>query len=670
MRVSVMMVKLRPPRAVVLRAFLLAAALVVLVRMGEMLRMHHVYVTDNTGSEKQDDHRQHHVFPMTFPSVPTRTTTTTTTAITTTAAKVANTAGLQVRPLTRAEFEQGDLDQKPHKPSSSDLEGDRQVAVEDDAGSTICQKHWAQGLEKLFESQLKALRVYIAINLHQNEKVAAQMINQLHRLLLMMDPSKVFISIYESGSTDSTPMVLGIFHNLLSMMQVKHRIVGSKEDVRTGGTQRIEFLAGMRNNALQPLLAEGAQKYDKVLFVNDVFFCAEDSALLLLHNAHIASGFDIFEVDWKSGQVKYYDFWVGRDINGDRIPPYPPWITSSPNKERLEQGLPFRVYCTWNGMVSLDAKLFQKDGLLFRFRNWRGECSSSEMTHFCDDIWAKYGPETRIVIEPRVIVTYDIDRLQDIALAREKKTPKGGHIDLGIHPNPFQKDYMPGLAQLDNFAESLSTIPSDYDVPEYTECCPMPDGTESANEWDLCYKEPTVTGLLHTDPCPQGSCETNTSCPDTWPAVGDEPVFIALTFHEDEPVPNSFSYQIELLAQTLKSRLRVSVVAHGKREHPPWRAHVLGILWSLGVPPLKHQWAAPGEDFGLMQWRAMERHCGKQFVFVVNPHREFCASSILAALSDSQRQPCKPAYFLMPALQSLPLIRCYWEFCRYGSDHT
>ncbi len=36
----------------------------------------------------------------------------------------------------------------------------------------------------------------------------------------------------------------------------------------------------------------------QVLFVNDVYFCAEDAWLLLLHDAHMASGMDIYAIAW------------------------------------------------------------------------------------------------------------------------------------------------------------------------------------------------------------------------------------------------------------------------------------------------------------------------------------------------------------------------------------
>jgi alpha-1,3-mannosyltransferase len=78
---------------------------------------------------------------------------------------------------------------------------------------------------------------------------------------------------------------------------------------------RIDFLAQVRNAALEPLWLEtgseevaglapwynsrsrGLQSQvlwpaDKVIFLNDVYFCARDAVRLLLHDADMACGMD------------------------------------------------------------------------------------------------------------------------------------------------------------------------------------------------------------------------------------------------------------------------------------------------------------------------------------------------------------------------------------------
>lgn len=80
---------------------------------------------------------------------------------------------------------------------------------------------------------------------------------------------------------------------------------------RAENQDRIDFLAQVRNAALEPLWIETAEpdeqnmwsvgqpsrskrmwEADKVIFANDVYFCARDAIRLLLHNADMSCGLD------------------------------------------------------------------------------------------------------------------------------------------------------------------------------------------------------------------------------------------------------------------------------------------------------------------------------------------------------------------------------------------
>eukprot|EP00898_Chlorokybus_atmophyticus_P001391 jgi/Chlat1/2252/Chrsp17S02566 len=542
----------------------------------------------------------------------------------------------------------------------TDVPEDQQMrlSVDNDVAKEVCDRHWARGLHELVADRLAGLKVFVAMNLHDNAQVAAHMTNQLHRLLLMLKPENCFVSVYESGSHDTTPGLMIILHNLLSYMNVPHRIIGSSGDVR-GSKERIDFLASVRNKAIEPLIEPGSIKYDKVLFLNDVYNCAEDMLELLLHDAHMVSGWDIGNIDWGKRKLRYYDYWVGRDIDGSQMTMWYPWVESQPNRGRLDAGLPIPVYCTWNGMVAINAALFQKDKLRFRFRKWRGECSSSEMTHFCDDIWAKHKDDTRIVADPRVLVTYGIKEFLEVDLARQKKTIwRQISFDIGIYPNPWKPDYKPGQPLLQSFLNSLNYTDVPVVAPELVVCCPMQDGHSYANEGATCHWEPTLTGLMHEDPCPQGRCMPRGLCPDVAnPGGGNTPVFIAMTLHEDKDVPVSLGWQIFKLAEKLGHRLHVSLIAHGENKWPIWRSQIASILWSLRIPS-HHEHAPLDEDYGLMQWTELRTLCGKVYVFLVDPHTPFCAAHVLASLWDTT--PCLPAVFTHKG-QDTGIKRCHFQ---------
>jgi hypothetical protein len=55
---------------------------------------------------------------------------------------------------------------------------------------------------------------------YNHVQVIPHMITELHRILSWLDPSKTYVSVYESGSKDSTPSQLSVLHSLLIAMDV------------------------------------------------------------------------------------------------------------------------------------------------------------------------------------------------------------------------------------------------------------------------------------------------------------------------------------------------------------------------------------------------------------------------------------------------------------------
>ena len=106
--------------------------------------------------------------------------------------------------------------------------------------------------------------------------------------------------------TQKEPFVV----NTGACLSERHASAGGNM-TRAPHEERIEFLAKVRNAALEPLWIDrpktessnsswfGARSSqeklwpaDKVLFFNDVYFCARDVIRLLLHKADMACGMD------------------------------------------------------------------------------------------------------------------------------------------------------------------------------------------------------------------------------------------------------------------------------------------------------------------------------------------------------------------------------------------
>ncbi|KAJ2702311.1 hypothetical protein H4218_000956 [Coemansia sp. IMI 209128] len=255
-------------------------------------------------------------------------------------------------------------------------------------------------------AQMKSRPFQVQSNLHNNEKVLPNMAAQLLELADTLGHSRIFISIYENGSTDRTKEILHRFNETLNALGIAHKIVTDKTP-KPKHIHRIEYLAKLRNYAMEPLYSDGA-RFGRVAFLNDVYFCHADLLELLFqsqtHGAHLTCGEDY---DIWQGEIGFYDTWVARNIQGEQLDREVQILSSNDTTMSAEMwGRPFQVQCCWNGMAVIDAKVFRgDDGLRFR-RSAKDECSASECSLFCNDLWRK--GFSRVIMVPRVKLSYDI----------------------------------------------------------------------------------------------------------------------------------------------------------------------------------------------------------------------------------------------------------------------
>lgn len=144
----------------------------------------------------------------------------------------------------------------------------------------------------------------IAINLHDSEGVLPNLIVQVVRLAAMLGPGNLLISVYESGSRDGTALWLALLRLLLRELGVAHVIETSGASRPPGPQDRIEFLASMRQAAVDQavalcasLAADGrgdrppyCERGGKLVFANDVYFEASDVVRLLQYGGSGGDG--------------------------------------------------------------------------------------------------------------------------------------------------------------------------------------------------------------------------------------------------------------------------------------------------------------------------------------------------------------------------------------------
>ena len=140
--------------------------------------------------------------------------------------------------------------------------------------------------------------------------------------------------------------------------------------------KRIAYLAEVRNKALAPL-STLTKKYDRVLFINDVFFDAMDAARLLWGTNLNAEGKPEYKAVCGADFVtswKYYDTFATRDSEGYSIGvPIFPWFAGEGDavsrKDVLAGKDAVRVKSCWGGMVAFDGRYMQQESNVKTTRN-------------------------------------------------------------------------------------------------------------------------------------------------------------------------------------------------------------------------------------------------------------------------------------------------------------
>eukprot|EP00835_Amoeboradix_gromovi_P005479 NODE_519_length_7315_cov_0.500554.p1 type:complete len:399 gc:universal NODE_519_length_7315_cov_0.500554:3403-4599(+) len=277
----------------------------------------------------------------------------------------------------------------------------------------ICSRPVVDRYDYLKQS---GLRYFIMINLHNNDRVLPNIASELFKTIsTYLGAGNVFISIYESGSRDYSKTELDYWSQFLDLVGIAHRFETGPVVRNTNSMNRIDYLAYIRNKALQSARLHSAT-YDHMVFINDVYFCKDDLLELIhqriLQNADMVGGLDFDLKSTKSNTKRFgfYDNWVFRDLNGAPPNNFIEQLLKNPeSQERLVSNKPVQVMCLWNGMTVMEPGIFQK--IEFRRGNNRefgmkepGECSGSEITTLCSDM-IKNG-FNKIVLIPDVHLVY------------------------------------------------------------------------------------------------------------------------------------------------------------------------------------------------------------------------------------------------------------------------
>ncbi|KAL9055079.1 MAG: hypothetical protein Q9162_003749 [Coniocarpon cinnabarinum] len=309
-------------------------------------------------------------------------------------------------------------------------------------------------------------QIFIAANIVNAHLVRGAWGRSLAQLIEILGPENVFLSIYENDSGPETVEALTALNETLACN--RSVVAGAHLDMETMASvphpipklgravKRVEYLSHVRNKALAPLDVSNAVEdasadgfraandvvFDRLLFLNDVYFDALDAAHLLF-STRAESGTARYEaacaLDFDS-PLHFYDSLATRDFDGYGVG-YGPHFRSFPWFGRGDSGqtrdavlagsdaVPVRS--CWGGMVAFNARWFQpnvtSDPVRFRSTNelyW----DASECCLINADISSKFlneNPAARdhgIFMNPYIRTAYDERTFQWIPLAKHFET--------------------------------------------------------------------------------------------------------------------------------------------------------------------------------------------------------------------------------------------------------
>ncbi|KAF4624682.1 hypothetical protein G7Y89_g13486 [Cudoniella acicularis] len=205
--------------------------------------------------------------------------------------------------------------------------------------------------------------VFLAANIIDGGLITGAWGKSVVDFVELIGKERVFVSIY-GGPTEA-------LKKLETMLPCEKKLVSEDQHpldlgaiprtkLPTGESRikRIAYLAEVRNKALEPLDEMKGRRFDKVLFINDVFFDAKDAARLLWGTNLNKDGESVYKAACGVDFVKwwkFYDTFATRDAEGYSLGiPIFPWFANvgeaRSRKDLLEGRDNVRVKSCWGGM--------------------------------------------------------------------------------------------------------------------------------------------------------------------------------------------------------------------------------------------------------------------------------------------------------------------------------
>lgn len=228
-------------------------------------------------------------------------------------------------------------------------------------------------------------KIFIAAQFWTSEAVLAEfwLQNFLH-LVQTLGKDNIYVSIVSSGSFDNTADAIRWLDWRLNELGVEKTVIidptthddaikegpldkhgraksgwivtGNANSTGEKELRRIPYLSGLRNQGLEPMISmqrDSGRTFDKILYLNDVYFEPADILTLLATNRghfDVACGIDFHY------PPAFYDTFAVRDsqAQGPVMSTFP-YFRSANTRNAILNGVPARVMSCWNGVLAVDA---------------------------------------------------------------------------------------------------------------------------------------------------------------------------------------------------------------------------------------------------------------------------------------------------------------------------
>ncbi|KAJ0422102.1 cryptococcal mannosyltransferase 1-domain-containing protein [Aspergillus carlsbadensis] len=247
------------------------------------------------------------------------------------------------------------------------------VVLRSTADVILVRRHLNEEQTRLDYKPPERQRIFIASVINNGRSLPEGWNEAVVGLADAFGSDNIFVSIYETGSSENTKNSLHDLDKSLETNRIGRRVITSVTEPQNAASRDHDshhppYIPQLRNKCLEPLydLRGAGLFFDRILFLSDIAFTTEDVLSLLSTNYGTytaACSFDPLSFP------AYNDPSALRDADGyEPVMQKWPFFRSSRSRDDIKSMLPVRVRSCWDGMVFMATEAFYSTSSSIQFR--------------------------------------------------------------------------------------------------------------------------------------------------------------------------------------------------------------------------------------------------------------------------------------------------------------